>query len=247
MTRCLQTSGRVQKLLAAEGVGSRRSIEELIRRRRVRINGRTAELGDRVSAADRIDVDGRRVLIREAPAPRVVAYHKPCGELVSRNRHDGRIVFDRLPPLEHGRWVAVGRLDVNTSGVLLLCNDGELAHRLAHPSYRLPRTYRVRVKGEVTDSMVRKLLDGVVLGGRMAHFGSIERKGHAGGTNRWFEVTIREGRNREVRRLWQSQQVEVSRLVRIGFAGVGLDTPAGAWRELKREDAAELYRKVGLG
>ena len=197
----LQTSGRVQKLLAAEGVGSRRSVEELIRRRRVRINGRIAELGDRVGIADRIHVDDRRVLIRGIFTPRLIAYHKPCGELVSHNGGNRRVVFDRLPPLEQGRWIAVGRLDVNTSGLLLLCNDGELVHRLAHPSYRLMRTYQVRVKGEVTDSMVRNLLDGVMLGGRMARFESIERRGHAGGMNRWFEVTIGEGRNREVRRV----------------------------------------------
>ncbi len=243
----LQTSGRVQKLLAAEGIGSRRSIEELIRRRRVQVNGRTAELGDRVGIADKIYVDGRRVRIRGIFTPRMIAYHKPCGELVTRTRGSHQIVFDHLPPLEHGRWVAVGRLDINTSGLLLLCNDGELAHRLAHPSYRQARIYRVRVMGEVTDSMVRNLLEGVILNGKIARFESIEEKGDSGGINRWFEVTIREGRHREVRRLWQSQQTEVSRLIRIGFAGVSLDMPVGTWRELVEEDAVRLYRKVGLG
>lgn len=237
---------RIQKLLAAEGVGSRRGVEELIHHRRVRINERIAQPGDRASVADRIYIDGRHIPIRGIPALRILAYHKPDGELVTRRSCDRRTVFERLPKPGHGRWVAVGRLDVNTSGILLLCNDGELAQRLMHPSYRIPRVYRVRVRGEVGGEILRSLLTGVMLGGRIARFESIERKGTAGGCNRWFEVTLREGRNREVRRLWQSQRLEVSRLVRTEFAGIGLGMRPGTWRELDQAASLNLCCQVGL-
>lgn len=236
----------MQKLLAGEGFGARRDVEELVRLGRVRINGRTARLGDRASAADEILVDGKRVVVQGAGAPRVIAYHKPCGEVVSRESGVHVTVFSRFPVLEHGRWIAVGRLDVNTSGLLLACNDGELAHRLMHPSYRVPRTYLVRVKGEVAPAALRRLCEGVVLGGRNARFETIESRGGAGGVNRWFEVTLCEGRNREVRRLWRSQGAEVSRLIRTDFAGVKLDTPPGTWRDLDGESLAKLYRATDL-
>lgn len=247
MTRPVPAPERVQKLLATEGVGSRRSIEELIRRRQVRINERIAQLGDRASAADKIYIDGRYIPIRGRPALQVLVYHKPNGELVTRSSSCGhQTVFERLPKPGHGRWVAVGRLDLNTSGVLLLCNDGELAQRLMHPSYRVPRVYRVRVKGKVSEAALRNLLTGVSLGGRTARFESIERKGTAGGCNHWFEVTLREGRNREVRRLWQSQHLEVSRLIRISFAGIALDMLPGTWHELDPVASLDLCRQVGL-
>ncbi len=237
---------RIQKLLAAEGIGSRREIEDLIRRGEVRVNGRVAQLGDRAAVADEIRIGSRRVTVRGVSTSRVIAYNKPCGEIVSRSDRFHRTVFARFPRLEHGRWIAVGRLDVNTSGLLLACNDGELAHRLMHPSYRIPRTYRVRVRGEVDDDVLRRLLKGVVLGERTARFESVRKEGDAGGANRWFEVMLREGRNREVRRLWASQGLEVSRLVRTAFAGIVLDTRPGAVRELSREESAGLYRAVGL-
>ena len=246
MTRDPDQPQRLQKLLAGEGFGARRDVEELIRLGRVRINGRTARLGDRASACDAIMVDGKRVAVRGAGAARVIAYHKPCGEVVSRESGSHATVFSRFPKLERGRWISVGRLDVNTSGVLLACNDGELAHRLMHPSYRVPRTYLVRVRGKAVAEALRSLCEGVALDGRTARFETIESKGGAGGVNHWFEVTLREGRNREVRRLWQSQGLEVSRLIRTDFAGVGLDTPPGTWRDLGGEDLMKLYRATDL-
>ncbi len=247
MTEYAPAPQRVQKLLAAAGVGSRRDIEELIRCGQVRVNGRVALLGDRASAADKIHVGDRRITVVGFLPPRVIAYHKPCGEVVSRRDRLHDTVFTRLPALESGRWVTIGRLDVNTSGLLLACNDGELAYRLMHPSYRMSRTYRVRVRGEVSAVALQRLCAGVALDARTARFESLESKGAAGGVNRWFEVVLREGRNREVRRLWRSQGLEVSRLIRTDFAGVALGTlPAGAWRELTAEDAANLYRAVGL-
>lgn len=237
---------RVQKLLAGEGFGARRDVEELIRLGKVRINGRTARLGNRARACDEILVSGKRVVIRGAGVPRGIAYHKPRGEVVSREGGSHATVFSRFPRLARGRWIAVGRLDVNTSGLLLACNDGELAHRLMHPSYRVVRTYLVRVRGEIVPAALRRLREGVALDGRKARFETIESRDDGGRGNRWFKVTLREGRNREVRRLWRSQGLEVSRLVRTDFAGVGLDTPSGTWRELDAEELAELYRATGL-
>ena len=237
---------RLQKLLAARGVGARRDIEEMIRRGNVRVNGRVACLGDRAEAGDDVRVGGRRIDVSSSVPTRAIVYHKPCGEVVSRGDRFRDTIFARLPPLERGRWVAVGRLDINTSGILLACSDGELAFRLMHPSYRIPRTYRVRVRGKVGSAALRRLREGVMLGGRFARFESIETKGAPGGVNRWFEVILCEGRNREVRRLWQSQGVEVSRLIRTGFAGISLDMRPGTWRELGAEEAADLYNAVDL-
>lgn len=246
MTHDSDEPQRVQKLLAGEGFGARRDVEELIRLGKVRINGRTARLGNRARACDEIFVGGKRVVVRGAGVPRVIAYHKPRGEVVSREGGAHATVFSRFPKLARGRWVAVGRLDVNTSGLLLACNDGELAHRLMHPSYRVVRTYLVRVRGEVVPAALRRLRAGVALGGRSARFETIESRGGATGVNRWFEVSLCEGRNREVRRLWQSQELEVSRLIRTDFAGVKLDVPAGTWRALDDEELAKLYRATGL-
>ena len=237
---------RVQKLLAASGAGSRRDVEELIRRGAVRINGRVARLGDRADAGDEIRIGSRRVDTTGLSSPRVIAYHKPLGEVVSRRDRFHDTVFARFPALDRGRWVSVGRLDVNTSGILLACNDGELAHRLMHPSYRVPRAYRVRVKGGAGDAVLQRLREGVLLGGRAARFESIEPRGSAGGVNRWFDVVLREGRNREVRRLWQSQGFEVSRLIRTRFGQLALDTRPGTWRALASREMIELYHAVGL-
>ena len=246
MTHATPAPQRIQKLLAAEGLGSRRDIEERIRRGEVRINDRVAQLGDRVGSCDKLFISGRRVPLSAAATPRVIAYHKPCGEIVSRRDHSHPTVFARFPKLTHGRWVTIGRLDVNTSGLLLACTDGELAHRLMHPSYQIARIYYVRVKGEVNAAMLQRLHEGVMLGDRPARFEAIHGKEDAGGVNHWFEVLLREGRNREVRRLWESQGVAVSRLIRAGFAGIALDMPAGAWRELGHAEMLELYRAVSL-
>ena len=228
---------RIQKLLADAGVGSRRRIERLIADGQVHVNGHVAALGDKASARDSISVAGRRVALAATGVNRVLAYHKPCGVITSRDDPDGRpAVFDDLPPLTGARWIAVGRLDVNTSGLLLFCTDGELAHRLMHPSSGLVREYLARVHGRVTDAALERLRNGVALDDGVARFDTIEEHA-AGGSNRWFRVSLREGRNRLVRRLWLSQGLQVNRLIRVRFGPVALPRAlrAGAWRELDAE------------
>lgn len=242
---------RLQKLLAEAGVASRRQIERWIDQGRVRVNGAVAILGQRVTSRDRIQVDGRLLAISSLPAeapPRVLAYHKPIGEVVARRDPQGRpSVFHKLPRLVGSRWVAVGRLDLNTSGLLLFTNDGELAHRLMHPSAELEREYAVRVFGEVGSENLRQLLEGVTLEDGPARFLSIEDAGGEG-ANHWYRVVLREGRKREVRRLWESQQVTVSRLIRIRFGPVELEKSLrlGSWQELPATRVADLYQRAGL-
>ena len=234
---------RIQKLLADAGLGSRRRIERLIADGKVHVNGRVASLGDKASAQDSISVAGRHVALAATRVNRVLVYHKPCGVVVSRDDPDNRpTVFDDLPPLAGARWIAVGRLDVNTSGLLLFCTDGELAHRLMHPSSGLVREYLARVHGRVTAGMLERLRNGVALDDGPARFDTVEE--HAGGGgNRWFRVRLCEGRNRLVRRLWLSQGLEVSRLIRVRFGTVALPRAlrAGAWRELD----AEIIERAG--
>lgn len=226
---------RIQKLLADAGVGSRRHIERLIIAGQVRVNGRVAVPGDKASPQDSISVSGRRVALTATGVNRVLAYHKPCGVVTSRADPEGRpTVFDHLPPLAGARWIAVGRLDVATSGLLLLCTDGELAHRLMHPSSELAREYLARVHGRVTAAMLECLRDGVALDDGRARFDHLEEQ-HAGdGANHWFRVRLHEGRNRLVRRLWESQGLAVNRLIRVRFGSIVLPRAlrAGAWREL---------------
>lgn len=226
---------RIQKLLADAGVGSRRRIERLIAEGQVRVNGRVAVPGDKASPRDSILVAGRRVAPAVAGASRVLAYHKPCGVITSRDDPGGRpTVFDHLPPLTGARWIAVGRLDVNTSGLLLFCTDGELAHRLMHPSSALVREYLVRVHGRVTGAALERLREGVLLEDGRARFDGVEEHACAGRGNRWFRVRLHQGRNRLVRRLWLSQGLQVSRLIRVRFGAVALPRAlrAGAWQEL---------------
>ena len=239
------TPQRVQKLLAAEGVGSRRDIEDLIRCGKVRVNGRVVQIGDRASMGDEIYVGDQCITIHKT-SPAIIAYHKQCGEVVSRRDCFNKIVFENFPKLECGRWIAVGRLDINTTGLLLACNDGELAHRLMHPSYQIPRVYHARVKGDVADSVLQRLLEGVMLDERIARFESIKRLKDSDGVNTWFEVMLKEGRNREIRRLWQSQEFEVDRLIRVSFADVSLDIPLGIWQALSQEEIKRLYSIVNL-
>ena len=222
---------RLQKLLAAAGLGSRREIEGWIEAGRVAVEGKVAKLGDRALATDSITLDGKLVVLSKASGTRVLLYHKPVGELVTRSDPQGRpTVFSRLPP---GRWVAVGRLDFNTSGLLLLTDSGELANRLMHPRYELEREYLVRVQGSPD---LEKLRSGVTLEDGPAAFETIEpepgRK--AEGVNRWYRVTLREGRNREVRRLFEAVGARVSRLSRVRYGPIDLpaDLPPGSWREM---------------
>ena len=222
------SSEKLQKVLARAGLGSRRAMEAAIEAGRVEVNQRTARLGDRVEPSDRIRVDGRPLSQRRtAPAQRrVIAYHKPTGELVSRHDPEGRrCVFDRLPRLEQGRWIAIGRLDINTSGLLLLTTDGELASRLMHPRYRLLRDYAVRIFGAVEPSTIERLMSGIELEDGRAAFESIQALESREAANQWFRVRLREGRNRLVRRLWESQGVRVSRLMRVQYGPIEL--PAG--------------------
>jgi 23S rRNA pseudouridine2605 synthase len=230
----------LQKLLAAAGYGSRREVESWIAAGRVVVNGHTAKLGDRVNLSDSVLVDGKRVALRVETQPRVLLYHKPVGELVTRSDPEGRAtVFSSLPS---GRWVAVGRLDLNSSGLLLFTDSGELANRLMHPRYGLEREYSARIRGALTAAEERKLLEGIPLDGVQARFDSIRRERAGEGTNRWYRVVLKEGRNREVRRLFEALGHPVSRLVRIRYGPIALpaDLAPKSWRELR--DPAILLR-----
>lgn len=241
---------RLQKTAARAGLGSRRQIETWIGDGMVRVNGRVAGLGDTVTEGDRVVVDGRHFRVGRVGAgkARVLLYHKPEGEVTSRRDPEGRpTVFDRLPRIKQGRWVAVGRLDINTSGLLLLTTDGELANAMMHPSGNVDREYACRIHGQVTDDMLQRLRDGVKLGDGMARFSDVVA-GEGGPTNRWYYVVIMEGRNREVRRLWESQGVQVSRLkrVRYGAAFLPEDLRPGRWVDLEPGDVRTLREDVGL-
>jgi 23S rRNA pseudouridine2605 synthase len=220
----LDIGERVQKVLARGGVGSRREIEVWIGEGRLKLNGVVVKLGDRLNAGDHLLLNDRLVNWQKfAVQPtRVLLYHKPAGEVVTRRDPQGRpIVFTQLPKLATARWIAVGRLDINTSGLLLVTNNGELANRLMHPSSQIEREYAVRVLGDIPDATLEKLKKGVELEDGIAKFDDI--KFYAGeGANKWYYVTVSEGRNRLVRRLWESQAVTVSRLIRVRYGPIVL-------------------------
>ncbi len=231
---------RLQKLLASAGLGSRRTMEQWIRAGRITIGGRVAQLGDRAVPGDEVRLDGTRVaLAPEAPHPReLLLYHKPVGEVTTRSDPQGRpTVFDRLPAPRHGRWIVVGRLDVNTSGLLLFTTDGELAHRLMHPSAEIEREYRVRVRGRPGAKAIEALTRGVELEDGLARFERIVAD-RSGGSHSRYRVVLKEGRNREVRRMWSAVGHEVSRLMRIRYGPLELPESLrpGSWRSA---DAAE--------
>ncbi|MES9831539.1 MAG: 23S rRNA pseudouridine(2605) synthase RluB [Candidatus Thiodiazotropha sp. LLP2] len=241
---------RLQKVLANAGMGSRRQIEGWIVEGRVEVNGEVAKLGMRVLSEDSIRVDGKMVAKRklEAPQREVLVYNKPEGELVTRNDPEGRrTVFERLPRLEHGRWIPVGRLDINTSGLLLLTTDGELANQLMHPSRQVEREYAVRVMGEVTEEQLYQLTHGVELDDGPARFEEIVESGGEG-INRWFHVVIMEGRQREVRRMWEAVGCRVNRLKRVRYGSVILESAlsVGRWRNLNPTEIKELVLVSGL-
>jgi 23S rRNA pseudouridine2605 synthase len=239
---------KLQKVLARTGLGSRREMERWIEGGRVAVNGRRATLGDRVESRDRISVDGKPLDTKPGVETRCILYHKPTGEVCSRNDPEGRrTVFDRLPRLKSGRWISIGRLDFNTSGLLLFTTDGELANALMHPSANIEREYLVRVMGEVQEDMLQRMLEGVMLDDGMARFTDIQ-EGEGDGINRWFYVVIMEGRNREVRRLWESQGLTVSRLKRVRFGEVFIPSRVkqGQWVELEPRDTKALYRMAGM-
>jgi len=245
-------SEKLQKVLARSGLGSRRELETWIESGRVSVNGKIATLGDRVEPEDVIRVDGHiiRTKAPEDVVRRVIAYHKPTGEVCSRNDPEGRpTVFDNLPRLTGMRWVQVGRLDINTSGLLLFTTDGELAHRLMHPSNGFVREYAVRVRGEITPEKRRALLEGVMLEDGVSKFDSIVDAGGAEeAANHWYKVSLTGGKYREVRRLLESQQLEVARLIRVRFGEITLPAQlkAGRWMDLTPDQIEQLSGKVDL-
>ncbi|MBG6241605.1 MAG: 23S rRNA pseudouridine(2605) synthase RluB [Candidatus Symbiopectobacterium sp. Dall1.0] len=245
-------SEKLQKVLARAGHGSRREIEGIIQAGRVSVDGKIATLGDRVEVtkATRIRIDGHVVSVKETEEAvcRVLIYYKPEGELCTRSDPDGRpTVFDRLPKMRGSRWVAVGRLDVNTSGLLLFTTDGELANRLMHPSHEVEREYAVRVFGEVDEDKLKLLTKGVQLDDGPASFCTLKYSGGEG-LNQWYNVTLAEGRNREVRRLWEAVGVQVSRLIRVRYGDIPLPKglPRGGWTEMPLEQLNYLRELVQL-
>ncbi|MEW7983477.1 MAG: pseudouridine synthase [gamma proteobacterium symbiont of Phacoides pectinatus] len=251
MNKPSETTGeRLQKVLANAGVCSRREAERLIEAGEVEVNGVRAKLGDRVSPGDRIAIAGRKVgAWRLKPQQRqIILYNKPEGELVTRSDPEGRpTVFSRLPKLANGRLIAVGRLDFNTSGLIIFTTDGELANRLMHPSRQIEREYAVRVHGEVTQEKLQALVNGVQLEDGPARFEEIVASGGEG-SNRWFHVVIMEGRNREVRRLWEAVELRVNRLKRVRFGPIILDSSVsvGRHRDLTPDEVRSLLDAVGI-
>ncbi len=239
---------KLQKVLARAGLGSRREMERWIEARRVVVDGKSATLGDRVDGRAKITVDGKPLAVSSGEDTRCILYHKPTGEVCTRKDPQGRrTVFERLPKLKSGRWISIGRLDYNTSGLLLFSTDGELANSLMHPSANIEREYMVRVMGEVEDEMLQRMTEGVMLEDGVAKFADIQ-VGGGHGINRWFYVVLMEGRNREVRRLWESQGLTVSRLKRVRYGDVFIPSKVkqGQWVELARKDIKSLYRMAGL-
>ncbi len=242
-------SEKLQKILAQAGIGSRREMERWIEQGRIHLNGEVAKLGERAGPDDEIQADGRKVDHKVKAPRRVLVYNKPEGEVCTRNDPDGRpTVFDNLPRIKGERWIAVGRLDINTAGLLLFTTDGELANKLMHPSTNtVDREYAVRVAGEVTPEIIENLKKGVVLDDGMAKFTDVQFF-DGEGFNQWYHVCIMEGRNREVRRLWESQDLKVSRLKRVRYGCIFLPkkVSVGRWVELNQKDTDELASLVNL-
>lgn len=239
---------KIQKILANAGLGSRRDMEKALSEGRIRMNGDIAKLGDRAGPADELAVDGRVVKREHREVRRVLVYNKPEGEICSVKDPEGRpTVFQKLPKLVGERWINVGRLDINTSGLLMFTNDGELANKLMHPSSEISREYAVRILGEVNVDMINRMHEGVELEDGMARFTDIQEFGGKG-ANVWYHVVVMEGRNREVRRLWESQGVQVSRLKRVRYGKVFMEPElrAGTWREMDRKEVDLLAKSVEL-
>ncbi|MFV9973007.1 MAG: 23S rRNA pseudouridine(2605) synthase RluB [Francisella endosymbiont of Hyalomma asiaticum] len=255
MRRAKQTNDknpeRVQKLLAKYGIGSRRKIEEYIEQGRVKVNGKVTTLGDKASEGDNISFDGKALHSYGQPMtrPRVLIYYKREGEVcTSKDEKDRKTVFDSLPKLAKSHWIMVGRLDINTTGLLLFTTDGDLANRLMHPSYQIEREYAVRVFGEqLPDEIINKLKEGIQLDDGMAKFNSIKFSGGES-ANLWYHVTLSEGRNREVRRMFEAVGITVSRLTRIRFGDIVLPKfiSRGKTLELNPSEVNRLRKSVKL-
>jgi len=241
---------RLQKVLANAGAGSRRQIEGWITEGRVKVNGQVAELGCRVDENARISIDGKAFKWQErrSDRTRVLLYHKPEGEVSTRSDPENRAtVFDNLPSLNHQRWIQIGRLDLNTSGLLLFTTNGELANYLMHPRYEFEREYAVRILGNVTSEIIKNLKAGVQLEDGMARFDDVQDAGGTG-ANHWYHVVLKEGRQREVRRLWESQGVKVSRLIRVRYGHTVLPRMLrpGRFHELSRKETEAFLEACGF-
>jgi 23S rRNA pseudouridine2605 synthase len=240
---------KLQKMLAQAGLGSRRDMEEMIAAGRVTINGVVAEIGARVGPDDVVRVDKRPIKLQyDAQKLRVLLYHKPEGEIVSRDDPEKRAsVFDKLPPIKGAKWTAIGRLDFNTSGLLIFTTSGDMANRMMHPSFEVEREYAVRIMGTLTDEQIIALKQGIELEDGVARFDSLVDQGGEG-SNHWYYVVLREGRNREVRRMFEALGLTVSRLIRVRFGIVSLPSrlKRGHWLELEAEDVAKMLTWAGM-
>ena len=240
---------RIQKVLANIGIGSRRQIESWIRMRRITVNGVVAKLGDVISNQDKVCLDQKALKFQSLGhkfVTRVIAYHKPIGEICTRkDGGDRRTVFANLPPLHGSRWISIGRLDINTAGLLLFTNNGKLANDLMHPSSGIDREYAVRVLGLVNDKMLQKMRRGVELVDGLSCFSDIVDSGGSG-ANHWYHVTLMQGKKHEVKRIWETQGVTVSRLIRVRFGTVLLPRRSrpGTFRELSARELDALYKMV---
>ena len=244
---------KLQKFLANRGYGSRRQVEQWISDGRVRLNNSVAKIGDRVSINDSIFLDNKKVRSRELVETHIIVYNKPEGLVSTTKDTRGRpLVFDNLPPLKRGKWISVGRLDINTSGLMLFTTNGELANRLMHPKYSIDRKYLVRVYGKVEKKNIEALKKGILIGDEYSRFKSIEFKNEVlkdqVRLNNWFQVTLGSGKNREVRSLWESQGFEVSRLKRISYGPVILPSfvRPGNYSYLSEKEVAQLANLVNL-
>lgn len=241
-------SEKIQKVLANKGFGSRREIEQWIKAGRITINGKLAVIGDRINLFEKICIDGKPIkteLLQPIQKTRVLIYHKPIGEICTyRDPSNRPTPFAHLPPLKNEKWIMIGRLDINTSGLLLFTNSGKLAHTLMHPSFQIERVYAVRVFGKIDQTVLKRLKAGVLVDNRTMRFSDIKYSGGTG-MNQWYHVTLMEGRNREVRKLLESQGLKVNRLIRIQFGPVHLpkDLKPRDFRELKRTEIDTIMMK----
>lgn len=247
-TRPAPVADRIQKVLANAGVASRRQVERWIRQGRLVVGDVPAKLGDRLSGNERVYLDGRLLHLPATTGPeQCIAYYKRVGEVTTRLDPEGRpTVFQQVRPPRSGRWIAVGRLDISTAGLLILTTDGELAHRLMHPSYEIPRRYAVRIMGRLSTDQLKQLREGIELDDGIARFDSISIQGGSG-ANAWYRVSLHEGRNREIRRLFAALDIPVSRLLRTEYGPIALgDMHRRMTRHLSGSELEALYTAVGM-